>query len=137
MTRGQRNNNPLNIRRVVGTCWKGSIAPQTDPDFVQFITAEWGIRAAFCIIETYRKKYQAVCVEDIISRWAPPSENNTREYIRAVCSLTGYGEREALREKQWSRLVAAMAVIESRWQLSAEQVENGYALYKKLKNEKK
>ena len=111
MTRGIRNNNPLNIRRVAGTIWKGSLAEQTDREFVQFVTMEWGLRAAFCLLNTYRRKYQAVCVEDIITRWAPPSENATSEYIRAVCRLTGFGGKERLTEKDWPRLVSAMARI--------------------------
>ena len=134
MTRGQRNCNPLNIRRVAGTVWRGQRAIQTDPEFVQFETAEWGIRAAFCILETYKRKYQAVCVEDIISRWAPPSENNTRMYVNAVCLATGYGVKERLSQNQLGRLVMAMALVESQWTLSVEQVVNGYALFKKFKN---
>ena len=33
MTRGERNNNPLNIRRVAGTHWRGEAAVQDDPAF--------------------------------------------------------------------------------------------------------
>ena len=133
MTRGIRNNNPLNIRRVAGTVWKGSLAEQNDSEFVQFAAAEWGIRAAFCLLNTYKRKYQAVCVEDIISRWAPPSENATSEYIRAVCRLTGFGGKERLTEAQWPKLVAAMAIIESGWLLSSELLQRSYELYLKLK----
>ncbi len=69
MTRGMRNNNPLNIRRVAGSHWKGEIvSPIEDKEFVQFASVEYGIRAAFCILDTYRRKYQDVCVEDIIRR---------------------------------------------------------------------
>ena len=130
MTRGIRNNNPLNIRRVAGTIWKGSLAEQTDREFVQFVTMEWGLRAAFCLLNTYRRKYQAVCVEDIITRWAPPSENATSEYIRAVCRLTGFGGKERLTEKDWPRLVAAMARIESGTELPKEVIQKAFRLYK-------
>ncbi|MBO4550328.1 MAG: structural protein P5, partial [Bacteroidaceae bacterium] len=115
MTIGQRNNNPLNIRKVRGTHWKGEVIKASPSrgglegsPFVQFETAEWGIRAAFCILETYKRKYQAVCVEDIISRWAPPSENNTKAYINAVCKATGYGAKERLGQNQLGRLIMAM-----------------------------
>ena len=130
MTRGIRNNNPLNIRRVAGTIWKGSLAEQTDREFVQFVTMEWGLRAAFCLLNTYRRKYQAVCVEDIITRWAPPSENATSEYIRAVCRLTGFGGKERLTEAQWPKLVAAMARIESGTELPKEVIQKAFRLYK-------
>ena len=132
--RGQRNCNPLNIRRIAGTVWKGSLAEQKDPEFVEFASPVWGIRAAFCILNTYKRKHQAVCVEDIINRWAPPSENDTNAYIRAVCKATGFGGKERLTEAQWPRLVQAMAIIESGWLLSSEQLEKGFALFKGMKN---
>ena len=133
MTRGIRNNNPLNIRRVAGTKWKGQRTEQTDKSFVQFESLEWGIRAAFCILDTYRRKYQDVCVEDIIARWAPPSENATSEYIRTVCRLTGFGGKERLREQQWLLLVQVMALVESKMCLSDAELIRGYDLYLKLK----
>ena len=133
MTRGERNNNPLNIRRVVGTNWKGEIvAPIEDKQFVQFASLSWGLRAAFCILRTYRDKYQAVCIEDIITRWAPPTENDTRKYICNVCRLTGFGGKERLTEKDWPRLVGAMAFIESGLLLSPETINKGYSLFKNL-----
>ena len=133
MTRGERNNNPLNIRRVVGTNWKGEIvAPIEDKQFVQFASLSWGLRAAFCILRTYRDKYQAVCIEDIITRWAPPTENDTRKYICNVCRLTGFGGKERLTEKDWPRLIGAMAFIESGLLLSPETINKGYSLFKNL-----
>ena len=133
MTRGLRNCNPLNIRRVAGTKWKGQRTEQTDRSFVQFESLEYGIRAAFCILDTYRRKYQDVCVEDIIARWAPPSENATSEYIRTVCRLTGFGGKERLREQQWLLLVQVMALVESKMCLSDAELIRGYDLYLKLK----
>ena len=59
MTRGIRNNNPLNIRKVPGQRWKGEVLPLRgsgegagDKSFVQFESLEWGLRAAFCIQNT-------------------------------------------------------------------------------------
>ena len=46
MTRGLRNNNPLNIRRN-NTKWQGLSATQTDKSFFQFKTMAYGYRAAF------------------------------------------------------------------------------------------
>ena len=137
MTRGMRNNNPLNIRRVAGSHWKGEIvSPIEDKEFVQFASVEYGIRAAFCILDTYRRKYQDVCVEDIINRWAPPSENATSEYIRTVCRLTGFGGKERLREQQWLLLVQVMALVESKMCLSDAELIRGYNLFKEIQNSK-
>ena len=137
MTRGLRNCNPLNIRRVAGTRWKGQAAEQRDKKFVQFKSIEWGIRAAFCILETYRRKYKAVCVEDIINRWAPPSENDTRKYVETVCRLTGFGGKERLEESQLPALVYAMAFVECGAPISKETISKAYSLYVKLKSNSK
>ena len=141
MTRGIRNNNPLNIRKVPGTHWKGELPSIQGGDgggsFVRFESMEWGIRAAFCILETYRRKYKAVCVEDIINRWAPPSENETRKYIETVCRLTGFGGKERLEESQLPALVYAMAFVECGAPISKETISKAYSLYVKLKSNSK
>ena len=139
---GLRNNKPLNIRRVPGTHWKGEIPQSSSPSrggregsaFVQFASLEWGIRAAFAILQTYRRKYDATCIEAIIGRWAPSRENNTAEYINGVCRLTGFGGKERLSERDWPALVRAMAMIECGALLPADVIADGYALYEKLKN---
>ena len=157
MTIGQRNNNPLNIRRGK-TLWKGE-APQALPQrgnrplvaerlgsvsdggqsgegaFCRFSSVEWGIRAAFCLLRTYRDKYKANCIRDIISRWAPPSENDTERYIRNVCLWTGFGGLQRLTEKDWPKLVRAMARQECGTLLDEETINKGYKLYKNIKDE--
>ena len=137
LTLGQRNNNPLNIRRGK-TPWKGEtsqVLPLHGGDrgglFCQFASPVWGIRAAFCLLRTYRNKYKAVCIEDIITRWAPPSENATGEYIRTVCKLTGFGGNERLTENEWPKLVQAMALVESRMALTPALLERSFELYRK------
>ena len=136
MTRGLRNCNPLNIRRVAGTRWKGQAAEQKDKEFVQFESLAWGIRAAFCILDTYRRKYQDVCVEDIIARWAPPSENDTRKYVETVCRLTGFGGKERLEESQLPALICAMAFVECGAHISKETILKGFRLFKEIQNSK-
>ena len=75
--RGIRNCNPLNIRRSRDQ-WKGLLKVQNDKIFYQFKAMEWGYRAAFRLLRTYRVKYNRYSVRTIIERWAPPSENQTR-----------------------------------------------------------
>lgn len=86
-TRGLRNNNPGNIRKS-GTQWQGMASVQADPSFVTFTSPEYGIRAIARLLTTY---YQSGLrtVEDMISRWAPPSENPTNAYIQNVAKAVG------------------------------------------------
>lgn len=130
LARGLRNCNPLNIRRVAGKKWKGQSALQTDASFVCFNAMEWGIRAAFCILRTYARRYQCLSPADIVGRWAPPHQNDTDAYIRNVCTWTGFGGRQHLRETDWPRLVQAMARQESGTTLSEEIINKGFKLYK-------
>ena len=130
MTRGELNCNPLNIRRVAGTHWKGQRAEQTDNAFVQFRTIEFGLRAAFVLLRTYSTKYHANCIRDIISRWAPPTENDTERYIRNVCFWSGLGGLQLLTEQDWPRLVRAMARQECGALLDEGVIQRGFDLYR-------
>ena len=76
LPRGIRNHNPLNIRKSKDQ-WKGMAEVQTDRAFVQFKSLEWGWRAAFYLLtRTYYHKYRLYTIRAIVSRWAPPNENN-------------------------------------------------------------
>ncbi|EPY9525375.1 structural protein [Proteus mirabilis] len=80
--RGERNNNPGNLRH--GEPWQGLSAQQTDPNFCQFVSTEYGIRAIYVLMRTYEKKYGLCSIREIINRYAPPKENNTEGYIQRV-----------------------------------------------------
>lgn len=85
-TRGERNNNPGNIR--LGSPWQGLSLQQTDADFCVFTDPKFGIRALAKVLLMYGMKgFDTVTA--IISRWAPGNENNTGAYIAAVASNMG------------------------------------------------
>ena len=130
------NNNPLNIRAGKSK-WLGQVLPQRgsgEGAFCHFQSMEYGIRAAFCLLRTYATKYRLNCVKDIITRWAPPSENDTQSYIRHVCVLTGFGGNQRLTEKDWPRLIKAMAKMESGTDLDDELIRRAWRLFQ-MKNE--
>jgi len=121
-SRGIRNNNPLNIRHSASH-WQGERKEQTDKSFVQFQTMAYGYRAAWKVLESYWKHFyrqrEPFTVENIIRRWAPPSENPTDAYIRTVLKLTSLGGNEHLPRPfmgymldKLARLMAAMTVME-------------------------
>ena len=137
--RGIRNCNPLNIRRGKDQ-WKGLLKVQNDKSFYQFKAMEWGYRAAFRLLRTYRVKYQRYSVRTIIERWAPPNENNTQAYIRRVCETMGVPPHFILNigsmeedDAYWAcELVRAMALVENGGEcadlIRKVEIRKGYAL---------
>ena len=83
MTRGERNNNPGNIRKSAIE-WKGEVSGD-DKAFETFNTPEEGIRALAVLLKNYYKKHGLKTVRKIINRYAPANENDTDAYIDAVC----------------------------------------------------
>ena len=118
LPRGIRNNNPLNIRRSKDQ-WKGMAEVQTDGAFVQFKSLEYGWRAAFYLLtRTYYHKYRLYTIRAIISKWAPPCENNSKAYVENVSRLTGIDPDEPIgipseRPARWIALGMAMAIQEN------------------------
>lgn len=113
--RGIRNNNPLNIR-ISPDSWKGRVpaGQQTDKAFLQFVTFRYGFRAAMKLLYNYTINCRCRSVRQIITRWAPPSENNTEAYVSMVCKLMGRDEFfQPTRTVDFFYLAAAMAVVES------------------------
>lgn len=80
---GIKRNNPLNLRFVSANHWKGKLN-HDGSGFESFSSAEYGYRAAYRCLLTYKKK-GILKVSDVISRWAPSCENNTDWYINFVC----------------------------------------------------
>ena len=87
LPRGLRNFNPGNIRH--GQPWQGRAKDQLDPDFVTFQSFAWGIRAMARTLITYQDTHGLATIRAIIGRWAPPNENDTEAYIRAVARKIG------------------------------------------------
>lgn len=127
--RGLRNNNPLNIR--IGNTWLGERPNPTDPSFEEFVTLEYGLRAAFIILRRYIRRYHKNTVPMIISTWAPANENNTQRYIDIVCERVGilpdttidYDDSVTM-----CRLVAAMAFVECGQPIDYKKIEKAYTM---------
>lgn len=94
LPRGIRNNNPGNIRR--GQPWLGLSDTQTDGDFDQFISPEYGIRALGLLLTNYQRRSGLNTIAQIISRYAPTNENNTQAYINSVSAQLGVDPNERI-----------------------------------------
>jgi hypothetical protein len=83
--RGIRNNNPGNIEAGIG--WKGEIG--TDGRFATFATPAHGIRALALNAVNSQRIHGNDTVNELIDRWAPPTENNTAAYAAQVAKALG------------------------------------------------
>lgn len=81
---GIRNNNPGNLR-----------PPGASTGFQQFATPEEGIAALDKNLQSYGNK-GVNTITGIISKWAPPSENNTKAYIDRVSKQLGINPNQPL-----------------------------------------
>lgn len=118
LPRGLRNNNPLNIRRNPANHWQGTRPTITDKSFEEFTDIIYGFRAAIKIIHNWMKKtrLKSMTPGQIITRWAPPTENVTSSYITTACELAYLRENDRImfnEKNKLCRLVWAMAVVEN------------------------
>ncbi|MBN9402829.1 MAG: hypothetical protein J0I30_08465 [Burkholderiales bacterium] len=107
--RGIRNHNPGNIRH--GDPWQGLAKNQPDKDFATFASDAYGIRALARTLITYQDKYGLRTIRQIIGRWAPPKENDTPAYIRAVAAQTGRAANDQLDLQTYADLRAVTEAI--------------------------
>lgn len=125
--RGVRNNNPLNIR--IGNVWLGEVRDPTDPDFEQFISMVYGVRAGFVLIRRYIRHYHRTTIPQVIAAWAPSNENNTTAYIDKVCQMSGIERDVQLKfedEDQMIALVDAMILVECGQHIQEKIIRDGY-----------
>lgn len=133
MSRGRRNCNPGNIRlSPSGVSYVGEVIPSRDRAFRTFRSMKWGYRAIFVLLHTYYLRYGLNTIEDFIQRWAPPVENHTEHYIRAVEQRTGLRRGEPLStlcREQMIPLAAAISAVENGCEAASEEVAAGWELF--------
>lgn len=85
--RGIRNNNPGNLNYV------GQAGAHKEPGphgrFAVFATPEAGLMALRGQLLRYNQRDGLDTVKEIISKWAPPTENDTASYIEGVSHALG------------------------------------------------
>lgn len=105
------NNNCLNIRSSKSFKWLGQTGDTRG--FCDFESIDYCIRAgAYLIMRSYRR---AGCrtLDQIIRRWAPPSENDTQKYIEFVCIPSFFLRREEIDTvPKVARLLSLMQIME-------------------------
>jgi len=81
-----RNYNPLNIRKT-DIDWAGKVG--NNKGFEVFSNPEYGYRAAAKNLYTYNERYGLTTTRELISKWAPSTENNTEAYVQKVAKDLG------------------------------------------------
>lgn len=135
--RGVRNNNPGNIDR--GQQWLGlatkaemTAEQRRETRFAVFRSPEYGIRALVKLLQTYQAKHGLRTIRGIINRWAPPVENDTGAYARAVAKAVSVGADDPvdMRDRRTAAaLVAAIIAHENAgFRYAAAVFDKGLAL---------
>ncbi|EBR8428951.1 hypothetical protein ODX73_002241 [Salmonella enterica] len=109
-TIADRFNNPANLRYAEGY----ETASTRSGKFAVFPSLDEGVLAAAKQLQIYGTK-GINNIHDIISKWAPSNENNTKAYIGHVVNSTGRSEFEKLNlndTRTLAKLITAMSVKE-------------------------
>lgn len=127
--RGLRNNNPGNIRKT-DIKWGGEV-PGSDGRFETFKSIDYGYRALIKLLQNYQRLHGLRTISQLISRWAPGTENNTSVYIAAVSKETGFGrdERIDMFDRRTAILMAsAISKVENGISANMDDVVRGWNL---------
>lgn len=103
MSLGESINNPFDLRDE-GIPWKGLIGAKEG--FCQFDTIENGLRAGMKDLHTKYVRDGLKTTRQIVSKYAPPTENDTAAYIEGVCSQLGLQPDEDTHLDQVTNLYA-------------------------------
>ena len=143
LTRGWRNNNPLNIIHSKSE-WQGKSPVQTDKRFVQFVSRAYGYRAAIKTLQSYyntaRTAGTVFNLEFIIHRWCP--DGKEQNYINTVVKHSALDQKTALPEPRtreamptFVKIMAGMTVQECGVPIKEmpwQDIEKGYSLANKI-----
>ena len=133
LARNVRNNNPGNIR-ISNNSWEGKTG--NDGEFETFDSPEMGARAMARLLLNYQRKYGLNTVNDIINRYAPPSENDTNRYAKTVASKMGIGVNDeidllgnpALLRDMMTHMIGVEGGTSSLEYFTSDVIDNGIRL---------
>ena len=141
LPRGVRNCNPGNIRlpneeNMMRDKFEGEIRPSRDKSFRTFVKMTYGYRAMHYLLRKYKNKYSLNTLEQMIYRWAPPTDNNKTEvYVDFVANSAGIGRKVMVDVSNMSvmcRIVYAMAEMEcggdTGWVPDMNEIRDGWTL---------
>jgi hypothetical protein len=128
LPRGIRNNNPLNIK--IGNDWQGERA-NTDGVFEEFVTMQFGFRAAFIILKKYIKKYGRNTIRKIVHSWSPDGEKAESAYMSCVSQWAGIALDDVIEfedKESMCKIVQGMARVENGRTIGINVIEEAYEM---------
>ena len=130
LPRGLRNNNPGIIRRN-SDVFQGE-KTSSDREFKQFKSMAYGYRAIFKILFNYYRNYKLDTIRKMITRWAPPEDNNhTEAYIKTVSGYAGIPADDPINinnREQMIRIVAGMSRVENGRDAEMSDIITGWGM---------
>lgn len=116
LPRGLRNNNPGNLR-ISNIKWQGKIpnSQNTDKAFEQFSNLHFGLRAMLTDVANDITVKKLDTLTKLINSYAPPTENDTINYINFVSKSTGLTPNEPIKltPSLLQKIVKAKILIEN------------------------
>lgn len=113
---GIRNNNPGNLRSHMGL----RDQYEFNEGFAVFKTPRDGLMAMLKCLWVYYNGMGKRTLAGIITRYAPPTQNDVKAYINSVCKISGlnplHAETQDMRLDQFGRmflLASAMVAVEN------------------------
>ena len=104
-------NNVLNIRTSSSFSWVGQNG--STKGFCNFEGIEMCRRAGLYLLMRSYRRAGVVKLAEVIKRWAPPTENNTSNYVDFVCKRSGLQAGFVLRFlSDFASVLAAMEIME-------------------------
>lgn len=128
LTRGQRNNNPGNFKQGPKNHYKGTKGKDSG-GFVIFESVEYGYRAMIKLLWALWNNGHKNLYE-IISIYAPASENNVDSYVSFVSKETGLSPRVdfTFDVETVSKIIIAMSKHESAFRPTEKQLSEAWTL---------
>lgn len=118
----ERTNNPLNIRYNQDNDWLGQVGQ--DSGFASFSDRNYGYRAADRVLENYGKG-GVNTLRGAISRFAPPTENDTDNYVTFVSGRLGLdpdAEIDLSDPRTRANMLSAMAKMETGTDITPDEL---------------
>lgn len=106
----RNTNNPGNIRNNPYGAWKGQNGAVRG--FCKFESLSYGIRALILLLKRYRTTHGLKTIKTIITRYAPPIENDTDSYIKTVSREISRYPTDILSPADYPALIKSIILVE-------------------------